>query len=312
MNDSTYKRASVTIVGAVGLLFLVSYFGQRILWSSIDYVDYSQYQRWLGPLSSLFIPILAAWVGMLIRRARPRPGLWVTCLLPAIIPATYIYWTMFPSNEIFFSWTGVRCQVLYSGILGFLIPLEQLEAAGKDKGWIPLILFLGCVFIYVGVCSVTNHFAVSSFQLPKSEGTWFFVRAMRFIPLTMGIYFLALFSFSATGQTVGGVKAVGIAVQAVAVIMFIVYITDLIFRWYYFPSLYQIYCILVQPVSIFLVTAIIRKLMSGLRSKERVRDIFIVDNPTQSSCVYNSGEGAEEKAFGPGPESSLEDINNCG
>ena len=84
-------------------------------------------------------------------------------------------------------------------------------------------------------------------------------------------------------------------------------------------NLYQIYCILVQAVSIFLVTAMIRKLMSGLRSKEcvrdifiGVRDIFIVDNPTQSSCVYNSGEGAEEKAFGPGPESSLEDINNCG
>ncbi len=52
-------------------------------------------------------------------------------------------------------------------------------------------------------------------------------------------------------------------------------------------NLYQIYCILVQAVSIFLVTAMIRKLMSGL-------------------------EGAEEKAFGPGPESSLEDINNCG
>ena len=77
-------------------------------------------------------------------------------------------------------------------------------------------------------------------------------------------------------------------------------------------NLYQIYCILVQAVSIFLVTAMIRKLMSGLRSKECVRDIFIVDNPTQSSCVYNSGEGAKEKAFGPGPESSLEDINNCG
>jgi len=310
MSDNNYKRASVVIIGIAGLLFLVSQIATRIFWNHLDYREFLPYQWWFGPISSLFMPILAGWVGILLRKRYPKPSLWTKGLVLAFIPATYLLWSIGNSN--YFMWTGARCQMLYCGVLGFLLPPERLEAAVRDRGWLYLTFFLASTFLYVGICRVINHFSVSSFQMLSSEWTRLFVRMMRFIPLTMGIYFLALFSFSATGQTVGGVKAVGIAVQAVAVIMFIVYITGLIFRWYYFPSLYQIYCILVQPVSIFLVTAIARKLMSGLRSKERVRDIFIVDNPTQSSCVYNSGEGAEEKAFGPGPESSLEDINNCG
>ena len=272
MSDNNYKRASVVIIGIAGLLFLVSQIATRIFWNHLDYREFLPFQWWFGPINSLVMPILAGWVGILLRKRYPKPSLWTKGLVLAFIPATYLLWSIGNSN--YFMWTGARCQMLYCGILGFMLPPERLEAAGKDRGWLHLTFFLASAFLYVGICRVINHFSVSSFQMLSSEWTRLFVRAMRFIPLAMAICFLAGFSFSAMGQRAGEIKALGIAVQSAASVMFIVSAANVFTRFYGSVYLYRLYCLLVQPACVYLMVVLCRVLRSGIRGKGLMKDLF--------------------------------------
>lgn len=84
---------------------------------------------------------------------------------------------------------------------------------------------------------------------------------MRFVPLAMGIYFLAAFAFSKTGQEIGNSKDVGILTKILLCISFLVSAAKL-FLYGFHPRMrwFFLYNVLSQPVAIYLLVTAYRAL----------------------------------------------------
>lgn len=281
-NNTTYKNASVILAGMACLIVVIRFIVERItVW--LPYEDSVTVWNWMGAYR-LATPILFAWIGILLRKRFPSPKALVKGLLLAIIPASYIMWTILHRNGIYFFGDGDRCEWLYSAILGFLIPRERLEIAFRRGGWIELTLFFAAVFCFVGISRVEDHFGVENYQMLRGEWTRFFCRAMRFIPLAMSLFFLTEFSFSRTGQVIGSRRGVGKTVMVLAVLSFLYtllwYLTR---RFYYVDYLYKIGKVQSQPVAIYLICVIVRVLQS-LRGKGRGFWKDIISGQEELSC----------------------------
>ena len=271
MNNETYKNASVVITGIANLIVLI-----LILFSiSKDFIlskdVYYEAVKWLSPVYTLTAPILCAWVGVLLRWKFSNPSRWIKWLLVAIIPATYLFWTFVPVHDWLFWGTGYRCTCLYAGILGFLINPKHCE---MDSKW-SLLLFLSAVFLYIGVCRVVDHFSVGNWQMLTNEWTCLFRRLMTFIPLAMSIYFLIGFSFSSVGQAIGRCRTVGIITQVLAGIGMLSNLASVIDPTFpCYINLLDIYRLLVQPVTVYLIVVLCRILRNGFKSAGLMQDIF--------------------------------------
>lgn len=260
--NKTYKSASVIMAGLACLL-VVSEIILRFFTNSLNSEEGIKFWSAVNPVRSLATPILFAWIGILLRKRLPAPKCWVKWLLLAIIPATYILWTVLHQRWIYWWGDGERCLFLYSLILGYLIPVKYLEDCAHKKGWLELVLLLASAFCYYGVTRVENHFTVANFQMFNGEWTRLFCRLMRFIPMAMSLFFLAQFSFSQVGQSAGGKKAVGWTVQVLSVISFI-----MVFKWTTFwrpfhSNLYKWYMILSQPFMLQLLCGFARMFKKG-------------------------------------------------
>lgn len=260
--NRTYKNASVIMAGLACLL-VVSEIILRFFTNSMDFDEEIKFWSAINPMRSLATPILFAWIGILLRKRFPAPKCWVKWILLAIIPATYVLWTILHQRNIYWWGDGERCLFLYSGILGYLIPNKYLEDCAGKKGWLELVLFLASAFCYYGVTRVENHFSVANFQMLTGEWTRLFCRLMRFTPMAMSLFFLAQFSFSQIGQSVGSKKAIGWIVQGLTVISFI-----MVYSWTtsWWPSRYNLfkwYKILSQPFMIQLLCGFARMFKKG-------------------------------------------------
>ena len=270
MTTPSLKNASVVITGIASLIMVV-----HLLYNLVISADYATY-RWLLPVFSMFVPILFAWVGVLLRWKCPNPSRWIKWMLIAIIPATYLFWTFVHSDNIIFWYPGYRCTCLYVGIMGFLIPPKRLEQMRLDAKW-NVLLILATAFLYVGVSRIMCHFSPDSWQMPDNEWTQLFRRLMVVLPLALSIFFLVCFSFSPLGQRIGGVRTIGIISQVLAVLGMIICLVSIIEHLLSpgsFIPLREIYRLLSQPVSVFAGVVIFRTLCHGLKSPGLLRDIF--------------------------------------
>lgn len=272
MKDTTYKNASVVMTGIAGAVILFG-FVSGFCMRGLDYREAFPFLCWKHAITSMAIPILFSWSGILIRRFFPSPALWVKILLIALIPAISLFWTfVHPVDNTLFRWSGERCLSVYVGIVSFLIPPKRLFRAAGEKGWLELALFAASAFLYVGVCRVVNHFGVESYQMMDGEWTRLFTRLMRFLPLMMSVWFLACFAFSKLGQNVGGFKPVGIAVQVLMCLYLLIYLYHMTTS--YRISLLQLYGLFVQPVIIYLLILLLRIIRGGFRKSRFWQDIF--------------------------------------
>lgn len=272
--NTTQKNFSVIMAGLSGLIVL-SNFIARIVWNNLPYENVKNMWYWMGPVCSLATPILFGWIGILLRQKWPSPPKWVQAVLALLVPAIYILWTMLHQNGTYFFGDGDRCIWAFMGILFYLIPPSLLERYKNEKGHFELLLFVGSIFCYVGISRVVNHFSVVNFQMLTGEWTRLFCRAMTFIPLAMGIYFLAAFAFSKVGQKIGSSKGVGITTQILASISFLV-CTIRLFGWgFYSMRLFSFYKFISQPVTVYLLVVASRALKGcAKRSKLIFSDLF--------------------------------------
>lgn len=269
MTTPSLKNASVVMTGTANLLLLI-YSASTIVHRNASYEDYLQFYEWLRLIGCLTVPILFAWIGHLLRSCFPRPTWWVKGLVLLVIPATYLLWTFEHPLYLFYWNTGERCMALYAGVFGFLIPADRSASAGGNKGWLDLALFISASFLFVGICKVADHFAISNYQMLDSEWTKLLTRLMRFLPLAMAIWFLHGFAYSQVGQSIGCNKVTGIGAQVLAVLGFVLSVIS----GPGFLCLYYFYRLLSQPVSVFAGVVVFRTLCHGLKSPGLLRDIF--------------------------------------
>ena len=269
-----YKNASVIMTGLACLL-MISDLIVRIVTN--DFMLEPRVWYVLGPIKSLATPILFAWIGVLLRSRYPYPKQWVKWILLAIIPGLYFMWTILHKNGIYCYGDGERCIWLYSAILGYMIPVEQLKRSATNDGWLELVLFLASAFCYCGITRVENHFSVVNFQMLTGEWTRLFCRMMRFVPLAMSLYFLIGFSFTRVGQAIGSKKAVGRSAQVIACISFLV-VLFWTYTWFRsFFTLYKTYRLLSQPVMVYLICLLWRVVRHGLNGLKGKKDLFMAD-----------------------------------
>lgn len=275
MNNTTSRNSSVIMAGFAGLVFLCSIVAD-IVGGSLSPAYYDAMWRWMGPVGSLATPVLYGWIGMLLRQRYPKPRIWVKILLFLLIPLIYIMWTLLHMNGIYLFCDGDRCTWLFMAIIFYLIPTGVLERYSSENGVLELILFFGSAFCYLGIARVVNHFSVANFQMLTGDWTRLFSRAMRFVPLAMSVFFLAAFSFSGTGQKIGGHKSMRIAVLVLSVISFLVLVMRLFDWWsFYNFGMYGMYKVLAQPVTVSLLVVIARLLKVGLKNRKLIfRDLL--------------------------------------
>ena len=164
------------------------------------------------------------------------------------------------------------------GIIFYLIPPSLLERYRNERGLFELILFVGSAFCYVGIARVVDHFSVVNFQMLTGEWTRLFCRAMRFIPLAMGIYFLAAFAYSKVSQQIGSSKGIGITTQILVSISFLVF-TIRLFSWgFYYMRLFSLYKFLSQPVTVYLLMVASRAHKGCSKQRRMIfKDMFKVE-----------------------------------
>ena len=273
MTSPAIKNASVFLTGIASLIMVV-----HLLYNLVISADYATY-RWLLPVFAMSVPILFAWVGVLLRWKFPNPSRWIKWILIAIIPATYLFWTFVHLDNMIFWNPGDRCTWLYVGIMGFLIPPKLLEQLRLDAKW-NVLLILATAFLYVGVSRIMYHFSPDGWQMPNNEWTQLFRRLMVVLPLALSIFFLVCFSFSPLGQRIGGVRTIGIISQVLAVLGMIICLIEIIDHLFFpgsFIPLHVIYRLLVQPISIYFLVIICRLFRDGYKTSRITRDVFAVN-----------------------------------
>ena len=273
MTSPAIKNASVFLTGIASLIMVV-----HLLYNLVISADYATY-RWLLPVFAMSVPILFAWVGVLLRWKFPNPSRWIKWILIAIIPATYLFWTFVHSDNMIFWYPGYRCTCLYVGIMGFLIPPKLLAQLRLDAKW-NVLLILATAFLYVGVSRIMYHFSPDGWQMPNNEWTQLFRRLMVVLPLALSIFFLVCFSFSPLGQRIGGVRTIGIISQVLAVLVMIICLIEIIDHLFFpgsFIPLHVIYRLLVQPISIYFLVIICRLFRDGYKTSRITRDVFAVN-----------------------------------
>ncbi len=256
---TTYKNASYMMAGIACLITccgIIAHYATM----SLSWDDYNAAWYWIGPFLSLSTPLLFGWIGILLRKKYPSPKTVVKTVFLLLIPVSYLVWTYLSVKGIIYhAYGGDRCMWLYCAILGFMIPANRLEDYEKESGWFELVLFLASSFLYCGVCRVVNHFSVASFQMLDTEWIRLFHRAMRFIPLAMAVFFLAEFSFSRTGQSLGSIKAIQVVVKILAVLSFLITLQWCL-RWRAFGArMYILDRLFSQPVVVYLIYLVCRK-----------------------------------------------------
>ena len=276
--NTTQKNFSVIMTGFSGLIFLFHFIAEIVL-NNLPYEYVKDMWYLMGPVGSLVTPILFGWIGILLRQKWPFPRKWVQVILASAVPAIYIMWTVLHANGIYFFGDGERCLWLFIGILFYLLPPRQLERYGNESGLFELLLFGCSIFCYIGITRVVYHFSVVNFQMLTGEWTRLFCRTMKFIPLAMGIYFLAAFSFSKSGQQIGNSKDVVVVTKILVSISFLVSAARLLRYGFCYMRLFYLYKVLSQPVTIYLIVTASRALR---RVSKRV--LRVPEKDSQNEC----------------------------
>lgn len=194
-----YRNATFLVVGLACVMVLTIHLVMA------NTLETSSVHIWAASMGSLTTPVLAFWIGGLLRTLYPKPKAWVTAALLALLPLMYIRLMIWPYTSIFFRFApGYYVMMLSLVIMGFL--LLPVSESIKDRGWLMLALFFASVFCYAGIVRVSDHFSIVNFTLRDSEWTTLFTRMIKYVPLVMSLFFLMAFALSDEGQQTGGMK----------------------------------------------------------------------------------------------------------
>ena len=238
------KNASVDITGLAGLLLIT---GTVIRQAS---PQGGSLIPGLSSLAGLALPALCLWVGLLLRHCNPSPPLWIKLIVACAVTGS-LYMSR---HGLWYEWRTLSYLYLLSMGAGFLFPESQKDNATGNKGWDSLVLLLLSAFCFTAVTVVLQRIGRMDMRGHDEMRQLLFWLLTNCRPLlvVISLYFLALFSFSRTGQAIGRTSWIQGIAAAAAVCCFP---ANLRGRMWYFSDLFRV---LVQPVSIYIILVLSR------------------------------------------------------
>ena len=254
----TFKNASFVMAGGVCLMGLIGYF---------LHIGGTLYVRGIQFVTSLVIPTLCFWVGMLIRFIISKSRKLVLCILGALMCVSYGYGICAMSHlgwiAIVYQWWGLI-------LLGFILPWEYLYQHRDLDGIKSGIILLISALAYCAVDLVNERMRIVPIPSSVSDlGELLFSVTKIVLPFVtiLTVYFAAEFSFSRAGQWLGSKKWFQVICWIAAVLLFAILILQFN-RWNRLSMMWQITRILVQPVTVYLVFVIVRIIRKSGKWKE--------------------------------------------
>ena len=262
INKQTFKNASFVMAGGACLIGLIGHYLR---------IDGPLHVRGIQFVTSLVIPTLCFWVGMLIRYKVGKPKWWVLAIAGVAMLASLF----FSRHDVnIFHWMRIRLFWYFIALLGFLMPWNYICERRDKDGYVSAILLVITVFTY-GAIELCWQRMGTSIMLPTYEdiATLLLVVMTNILPIAAipPVFFAAMFSFSDAGQWLGSKKWFQWIVGIVAVICFLMQLERPLIP-FSMVRLPNWIIVLVQPVTIYLIIVlcrIIRKLnKKGMSWKE--------------------------------------------
>ena len=254
-----YKNASFTMAGAACLVLLFNFLLTRM----------GTWERPMVPgfhyLTGLCYPILAAWVGILLRN-RFRTPHWAVQIILFVAAGAGIWF--YAQSEHNWWWPLRRWLCLSVVALGYLLPPSELDSASERRGWHYLALALMAVFCYAATSLTQQRLLSGSVMDPENfemERLLETVLAWAEPLLTViATYLVTLFSFSKVGLTLGASDWIRGIVAVPFVILFICRVVVLFTEPLSAPYT-SVVMLLLQPATVYIVIVASRLIKSLVR-----------------------------------------------
>ena len=219
-------------------------------------------------LTGLCYPILAAWVGILLRN-RFRTPHWAAQII--LLAAAGVGIWFYAQAEHNWWWTLRRWLCLSVVALGYLLPPSELESASERRGWHYLILLLMAVFCYAATSLTQQRLLSGSVMDPENFEMERLLESVLAWAEPLGVvittYLVALFSFSKVGLSLGGSDWIRGIVAVPFVILFICRMVVL-FREPLSAPYTSLVMLLLQPVTVYLIIVASRLIKSLVRREK--------------------------------------------
>ncbi len=263
-----FKNASFVLAGGACLIGLIGHYLR---------IDGPLHVRGIQFLTSLVIPTLCFWVGMLIRYKVGKPKWWVLAIAGVAMLAS-LFFSRHTVNIL--HWMEIRLFWYFIALLGFLMPWNYLYERRDKEGYISAVLLVITVFTYAAIELCWQRMG-TSIMLPKHEdiATLLLVVTTNILPIAAipPVFFAAMFSFSDTGQWLGEKKWFRWIVGIAAIASFIGILPGLRFDLTLNPlHLTRWVQLFVQPVTVYLIIVICR-IIRKLGKKEMTwKEVFAI------------------------------------
>ena len=268
INKQTFKSASFVLAGGACLIGLIGHYLR---------IDGPLHVRGIQFLTSLVIPTLCFWVGMLIRYKVGKPKWWVLAIAGVAMLAS-LFFSRHTVNIL--HWMEIRLFWYFIALVGFLMPWNYLYERRDKDGYVSAVLLLITVFTYAAIELCWQRLG-TSIMLPKHEdiATLLLVVTTNILPIAAipPVFFAAMFSFSDAGQWLGEKKWFRWIVGIAAIASFIGILPGLRFDFTLDPLyLTRWVQLFVQPVTIYLIIVICR-IIRKLGKKEMTwKEVFAI------------------------------------
>lgn len=267
INKQTFKNASFVMAGGACLIGLVGHYLR---------IDGPFHVRGIQFITSLVIPTLCFWVGMLIRYKVGKPKWWVLAIAGVAMLAS-LFFARHTVNGL--NWSEIRFLWYFLILLGFLLPWNYLYERRDKDGYVSVVLLVITVFTYAAIELCWQRMG-TSIMLPKYAdiATLLLVVTTNILPIAAipPVFFAAMFSFSNAGQWLGEKKWFRWIVGVATVVVFMMQLSRPLFPIFSQWTAPNWIIVLVQPVTVYLII-VIRRIIRKLRKKEMTwKEVFVI------------------------------------
>ena len=266
----SYKNASFTLAGLACLVYILNMFFWRMG------VDGKSLVPGFSFMTGLVMPVLAAWLGTIIRHSTRKTNRWLSILLGLFAFVCFIRYITHPD---IYTLTNQSCLSVAMIIMGYLIPEKQLESFACQDRLIPSVLiFMAAVLCYT--CVAVTDGRLFNFPFPaENEDMHELIRLLLQIAegatAVIAVYFAVILSYSTVGQSISSRRWVKIVLS---VVCFLASIRILgMALTFGFPRIYSLIRIASCPLTIYIAIVAYR----GLRkrsNKENMtwKEVFLI------------------------------------
>ena len=218
-------------------------------------------------MSCLVAPVLAAWLGTLIRKWTGCPRLWVSILLGAVGFFFFIRYISCPDVYTYMN-DGRICSAMI--IMGYLIPEKHLETAAEVERLIPSILVILASVLCFTCIEVTDgrlfYYPFSAENADMHELIRLLLQMAEGTSMAIATYNAVILSYSQLGQYISEKLWVRIVFGVICFLASIRIIGMAISIG--FPSAYSLICIASSPLCVFMGVVIYRGYLKHVQKEE--------------------------------------------